>query len=397
MRILIVSHLFKNPLEHSKLPNLFDLVQEMSKEAGVEVVAPIPWFPPIRASKRWYRFSQIPSEHRYGGVRVRYPRHLVLPFRILYFLSGLTFLRSLKRTVGDERYDVVWAHYAFPDGWAAVRFGRRTGTPVVVTVRGEDVRTDIRHLGVEKRVREALGGASVVTSPHPETTELARDLGRAEIVELHNGVDIDRFSRGDGSKIRKELGLTNEFIVTFVGHLVEFKDPKTFVEAAAFVPENEELRFVIVGSAGRGREQIDLRKLAKRLKVERRVTFLGDRGDVADILAASNCFVALSPYENIWSNTILEALAAGVPCIATRAGKTEAYLRHGLQALLIPPRDPFSLAQSILQLKGDESLRRQLSENGRELVKEEFDLKSIARSALSICLSLSNGQRKTES
>ena len=119
MRILIVSHLFRNPLEHSKLPNLFDLTQALAVHADVEIVAPIPWFPPLRIAKQWYKFSQIPREIRYGPVRVRYPRHLVFPYRILYALSGPTFLRALEKILNSERYDLLWAHYAFPDGWAA--------------------------------------------------------------------------------------------------------------------------------------------------------------------------------------------------------------------------------------------------------------------------------------
>lgn len=395
MRILIVSHLFKNPLEHSKLPSLFDLVQTISTEAEVEVVAPVPWSPPIRPSPRWSTFSRIPMEHRYGSVRVRYPRHLVFPRRFLYALSGPTFHRALRATVWAESYDVIWAHYAFPDGWAAVRLGRETQTPVIVTVRGEDVRSDVGHPGVRGRVREALLGADVVTSPHPETTQLAKALGRATVVELHNGIDVERFGRGDRRRIREELGLSHEFVATFVGHLVAFKDPATFVEAAALVPPEAGVVFVLVGSPGRGREQTDLRGLAKRLGVESRVRFLGDRGDVADILAASDAFLALSPAENIWSTAILEAMAAGVPCIVTNAGMTAAYLRDRVEAVLIPAKDPSAVSRAILELKADSDLRRRLADHGRKLVADGFELKSVARSAMAMCASLSSSRRAT--
>lgn len=388
MRLLIVSHLFKNPLEHSKLPHLADLLQRLSEDVEIHVIAPVPWFPPIRWPRRWRVYGQIPRKYRYDAVSVRYPRHLVPPARLLYAAAGRTFLRALRGAVASETYDVIWAHYAFPDGWAAVKLGKERNTPVIVTVRGEDVRSDVRHWGVRKRVVWALQEADVVTSPHPETTELAKALGRNEVVELHNSLDVRRFSRGDGARVRSELSLSDEFVVTFVGHLVEFKDPETFVRAAAKIPQKEAIAFLVVGSAGRGREQTDLRSLATRMGVADRVKFLGDRGDIPDILAASDLFVALSPYENIWSNTLLEAMAAGVPSIVTRAGSTERFLRHGKETWLVAPKSPPDLAQAILHLRSTPAVRRELSQRGKSLVVAEFDIGGVKDRVLTLSRSL---------
>src|SRR5438094_624771 len=124
MRLLFLSHLFKNPLEHSKLPHLVDLVQALAKSAHVEVVAPVPWVPPVPLPDRWRRFAAIPTAHRYGEVRVRYPRHFILPKRVLYLRAGPSFLRAVRRTVAGEAYEVVWGHTAYLDGWAAVKFAK---------------------------------------------------------------------------------------------------------------------------------------------------------------------------------------------------------------------------------------------------------------------------------
>jgi len=388
MRLLFVSHLFRNPLEHSKLPHLVDLVRELSRDVHVEVVAPVPWVPGRLAPRRWRRFGEIPKEQRYGGVRVRYPRHLILPHRLLYFRAGRSFLRAVQRTVTGEPYDVIWGHTAYLDGWAAVRLAKERGVPSIVTVRGEDVRSDVDQFGIRRLVEWTLREASVVTSPHPETTDLAHGLGRREVVDLHNGVDVARFSGGDGSRVRQELGLTDEFVVTFVGHLVPFKDPRTFVEAAAALPGTERVTFLLVGSAGRGHAQADLTGLRARLGAVDRVKFLGDRGDVPDVLAASDVFVAVSPFENIWSNTLLEAMAARVPCIVTRSGTTERVLRHGINAWLVPPRSPKDVADAVLRLKGDSALREEMGRNGAILVAEGFDLRTVSSQALALCRSL---------
>ncbi|MEE9173700.1 MAG: glycosyltransferase [Thermoplasmata archaeon] len=384
VRLLTVSHLFKNPLEHSKLPHLEDLFKALSQEMDVEVIAPVPWYPPIRFPRRWYRFSQIPREHAYGDVRVRYPRQFVLPARILYFRAARSFLRTLRRTTSGEPYDVIWAHYAYPDGWAAVKLGAERGLPVIVTVRGEDVRSDVKHMGVRPLVEWTLAAADVVTSPHPETTELAQGLGREKVVELNNSLDVERFSSGDGRKIRQEVGLGDEFVVTFVAHLVEFRDPKSFVEAAAQVPTDEPIVFLMVGSAGRGREQVNLRGLAEDLGVRDRVKFLGDRGDIPDILAASDLFVSLSPYENIWNNALLEAMASGTACIVTQVGLTDQYLRHQKEAWLVPPRSPAQISEAIQRLRADPSLREELAQRAFSLVSAKFDLPMVRDQALNL-------------
>lgn len=385
LRLLLVSHLFKNPLEHSKLPHLADLAQRLSQEIEVEVVSPVPWVPPFAPGRRWDRLARIPPEHVYGNVRVRYPRHFILPARLWYARGGRRFLQALESTVEHEAFDLMWAHYAYPDGWASVTLGKKTGTPVIVTVRGEDVRSDVDHPGVRRLVEWTLREAHAVTSPHPETTGLVRRLGRKEVVELPNALDVERFSRGDPARIRQELGLEGDFVVTFVGHLVAFKDPRTLLEASARVPPEERIRFLFVGSAGRGREQNGLRSLAGRPGGGNRVHFLGDREDIPDILAASDLFVALSPTENIWSNALLEAMAAGVPCVVTRAGLTEEYLDHGTHAWLVAPRSPEDLAGAIVHLKGNPTLRKELAEGARSLVSATFDLRSVSAQALDLC------------
>ncbi|MEE9198082.1 MAG: glycosyltransferase, partial [bacterium] len=304
-----------------------------------------------------------------------------------------SFLRTLRRATAGESYDVIWAHYAYPDGWAAVRLGEERGTPVMVTVRGEDVRSDVEHLGVRKRVAWTLQMADVVTSPHPETTKLTRGLGREHVVSLSNALNVKRFAGGDGQRIRDELGVGREFVVTFIAHLVAFKDPRTFVEAAALTPAEDPTIFLLVGSAGRGREQGDLKGLAAHLGLGDRARFLGDRGDIPDILAASDLFVSLSPYENIWSNALLEAMAARVPCIVTRVGRTEQYLTHGEEAWLIPPRSPYELREAVEHLRAHPELREQLTRQAFSLVASQFDLQGVTKQAIDLVRTLAEGRK----
>ncbi len=392
LRVLAVSHLFRNPLEHSKLPHLADLFQAMSEKVDIEVIAPVPWYPPLGLPERWHRFSQIPRAYTYGDIRVRYPRHFILPSRMLYFLAGRSFLRTLRRATAGESYDVIWAHYAYPDGWAAVRLGEERGTPVMVTVRGEDVRSDVEHLGVRKRVAWTLQMADVVTSPHPETTKLTRGLGREHVVSLNNALNVERFAGGQGQRIRDELGLGEEFVVTFIAHLVAFKDPQTLIEAAALGSPEDRSVFLMVGSAGRGREPINLKRLAADRGLGDRLRFLGDRRDIPDILAASDLFVTLSPYENIWSNTLLEAMAARIPCIVTRVGLTDQYLRHGETAWLIPARSPYELREAIDHLRSHPEIREQLTRQAFSIVASQFDLQGVTKQAIDLVRTLVEGR-----
>ena len=175
-----------------------------------------------------------------------------------------------------------------------------------------------------------------IISPHPEITGLLHSLGDFKVKEIPNVIDESLFNPDiPSSGIREELGIKTTHVITFVARLNEFKDPLTLVKSIPFVVEQEpDVTFLI---AGDGPLIEEVRSLVEALGIQKYVKVLGNRQDVNRILKISSVFVALSPYENIWSLVIIEAMKMGVPCIVTRAGTTEKYLRHNTDAILVPP------------------------------------------------------------
>lgn len=233
--------------------------------------------------------------------------------------------------------------------------------PFILTVIGSDVR-----LGPKWFNRRLLRYPDRVVSATREQDEILHRLGRETgLCDIKHLIDFSRF-RPDASerfRVRRELGVADdEFLVTFIGRLYGFKDPKTFIRAAALARrQSSRIRFLLVGH---GEQQGECYRLVKELGLERTLIMTGHRGDVHRILAASDLFCTLSPVENCFAATILEAMTAGVPVILTDVGYTSEAFPHESCAYLIPPRDPRALADAVLTLMENDGLRRRLAQAG---------------------------------
>ncbi len=155
------------------------------------------------------------------------------------------------------------------------------------------------------------------------------------------------------------------------------KDHASLLEAARLVPDAV---FVLVGD-GPLREELEDR--ATRLGVEERVLFLGWREDIPEVLACADLFVLPSLYEGL-PLALLEAMAAGLPIVATAIGGTSEAVVDGVTGLLVPPGEPRSLAAAIRRALDDEGLARRLGAASRERVRREFSAAAMARRTVSI-------------
>jgi len=201
------------------------------------------------------------------------------------------------------------------------------------------------------------------------------------MTQLHDelGVPWDRMSylpnsgppstRGDATSeirqiVRQSLNCPEDAILfASVGSLSAIK--RNDVAINAFAAASSRMSGLHMAVVGDGNCRAELESLAARRGVSRTVHFLGRRDDVSQLLAASDVFVHPSGYEGM-SNAVLEAMAAGLPIIATRVGDNPQLLRGGLDGLLVQPNTPTELAQSMLTLAGTESVRRRLAAAARD-------------------------------
>ena len=146
------------------------------------------------------------------------------------------------------------------------------------------------------------------------------------------------------------------------------------------VRERPDARLLLAGS---GELEEDLRELADRLEVADTVRFLGFHRDVPGLLAALDLFVMSSHLEGLCTS-LMDAMAAGVPVVATTAGGIPELVEDGRTGRLVPPRSPAALSAAVLEVLGDHDLRAHLSRAGRETARERFGIDSMVEGTLEI-------------
>lgn len=216
---------------------------------------------------------------------------------------------------------------------------------------------------------------------HMKRTAIEVGLDKNKICVIYNGVDLDEFNPNiSGDKFRKELNVNcNTDLVGTVGRIVPWKGYDDFIKAAAMVSQKTcNIKFVIVGEAPERDYLNKLIKLSEELSVRDKVIFTGLRSDMPEVFAALDLFV-LPSWEEPFSRVTLEALAMARPVIGTNSGGTPEQLIDNVTGLLIPPKDPFSLAEAIMKLLQDRNKANEMSIRGRRKVEEKFGLNLHAR------------------
>jgi L-malate glycosyltransferase len=288
---------------------------------------------------------------------------LSIPFFLVSF-----FVMTLRVA---KKCDLIHANWVIT-GAIGIFAGRLLKKPVVLTVHNTRLRHFPRWFS-----RYVINHVDLVLSPHPELTQIIRSFGKKELIEIPNMIDFSACSESsEADRITKEFQLEGHFVVTFVARLVGWKDPLTFIRAIPHVIKKiENIKFLFVGA---GPLERDSRQLIQELGIEKHVIMTGGRNDVISILGQSDLFTALSTVENIWSMTVIEAMTSKVPCIITRAGSTETALKHLENAFLISPGDERELATAILSLYENSNLRKKITLNAVQLLKDKgFSKKQI--------------------
>lgn len=206
----------------------------------------------------------------------------------------------------------------------------------------------------------------------------ARTCDEATTVVIHNGVDLPRTRALDARSGPHRL--------VMVGRLQAPKDALTLVRALAALRQRP-CEAMIVGD---GPDRPAVEKEVRRLGLDSVVRLVGARNDVAELLAAADLFVLSSRSEGL-PLSILEAMAAGLPVVASNVGGVPEVVVEGETGFLVPPGDPQSLAAAIERLLDDSALRHRLGAAGRIRVAEHFDLASAQRAHLDLYVSLLAG------
>lgn len=213
-------------------------------------------------------------------------------------------------------------------------------------------------------------------------------LPREKLCVIHNGVDVARFASGDRAATRARLGLDpRDFVIAHVAVLRPEKGHDVLLAAAARVRERvPHARFLLIGD-GPQRDAIESRRA--ELGLDATVRLLGQRSDLPDLLAAADAAV-LASHDRVetFPNSILEAMAARLPIVATAVGSLDELVEDGVTGFLVRSGDSIALADRLIELAGDAARRKTLGEAGRARVELHFPKERMIRAREQLFLSL---------
>jgi len=316
-----------------------------------------------------------------------------VPVTMLQNRSGsfLATLRDVLQLIRKKGVSILHTHEFFMNS-VGLAASRLSGIPLVATVHGKSYYADRRRRRVAYRLVGRLASQMVAVSEDVKRFLIERvAVSPRRIQVVPNGVPLDQVpSREKILSLRDELRLPPQSrVVGTVGSLYPVKGHAHLIAAAPHVlAQSPHVIFLIVGRGGL-REELEAQ--ARRLGVAPCFRFLGHRDDVTDILSVCDIFALPSLSEGM-PLALLEAMAAGVPAVATRVGGVAEVLADRKSGLLVPPGDSQALAKGIITLLEDRSLARRIGESAREVVAGRFSLNEMVRAYRGIYERLIRGQ-----
>ncbi|WP_124728464.1 glycosyltransferase family 4 protein [Staphylospora marina] len=379
MRVLVISHMYPNPV--NPMSGIFVHNQNRAlagKGAEVRVVVPIPRFP---LYPKWKGYRSLPAQTVIDGILVHHVPTLMFPGGFFFRMYGDLYIRSLREAIRNIReafpFDVIHAHTAYPDGFAAAALKEEFGVPAVCTAHGSDLLLyPARDRKVHDRTVESLrGNDRVITVSRRLEREARKMCPEADVRTVYNGFDPERFKPVSREEARKRLGLgVTGPMILYVGNLLPVKGVHFLLQAFKRA-EAAELGATLV-LVGDGPLRASLERQARELGIAGNVKFMGRRPheEIPDWISASDMVVLTSLSEGLPS-ILLESMGCGRPMVATDVGGISELLVDGETGLLARPKDPEQIAECLRRMLTEEGLRERLAgralDRSRELVWEQ--------------------------
>jgi glycosyltransferase involved in cell wall biosynthesis len=295
-------------------------------------------------------------------------------------------LFSLWRVCRKERFDLVATHTS-KGGFLGRVAARMAGVPSIVHhAHGFSFNRPLG--GLARRLfialeRVAARAGDLIISVNDEQRRTAIECGvdtPARIGTIHNGIDLLPFSGSNRETARRQLGFgSSAVLIGTIGRLAPQKGFAHLIRAFRMVLERTPSARLVI--AGDGPLEAELHQEAKSLGIADRVCFTGFRRDVPDLLAAFDIFVQPSLWEGL-SISLIEALAAGKPIVATDIESSREILVPGENGLLVAPADETALARAIEQLTLNPGLAERLATNARRAAAVRFSEQRMVEQVL---------------
>lgn len=385
LRIVVVTTFFPNSVTPLRTMFVRNLVMAMRAHCEVlAVVAPLPYAPPVPASPHWKKLRLVPSAESRDGLTVEHPRFVAIPG--LQFLNGITYgariLPTLWRLKRERGTFLVHGHCAYPDGVGVAIAARLLSLPYVITAHGSDINVYSHRRALMPQIRWALRRASGIIAVSEALLQRIRVLlgaaahaPRAESIPCA-GFDPLIFGPAKSNTPSPQGGR----VVVFVGHLVPIKGVPYLLKAWHQLAEAKRIRpddsLVIVGD---GPERAMLESLARDIGCRDSVRFTGSlpHDQVAAQIELAHLLCLPSLNEGT-PNVVVEALASGVPVVASRVGGIPDLIQEGLNGYLAEAGNVADLVRALTHALERDWSRQAIYRCAQHLTWDTLALRNVA-------------------
>ncbi len=286
---------------------------------------------------------------------------------------------KLFKLLRSERPDIVHT-YLFTASLYGRIVAKLIGIPIVIlSERSTDNWKKSSYVWLDRLLAKVTDRVLVNANTIKESLIKREKIPAEKIQIIYNGVNLIKIDaiKNDRSQVRENLRILNgNPVIGIIGRLSKEKDHLTFLNAAKrIISAIPRVNFLI---AGDGHLRKELEDISLSLGLKDRVIFAGNTHNVSEVLQATDILVSASLYEGC-SNAILEAMAAGLPIVATKVGGNPEVVNDGVTGILVSPQDPSALAGAVVSLLNNPELMKSMGEKGRERVEANFLLSKMVK------------------
>lgn len=348
MKILIISNLFPNPLEQTR--SVFNEQQflALAKSHEVKVVSPIDM-------PRWMKWT-LSGEFKklkikdWKGIPVLYPRQIQIPRVLLQFNGWLTYFRllTLAGAIKKENPDIIFAAWAYPDGFGVAKLAKSLGLPFVLKVHGSDIDRLGKFPKLVENTALACNEAQKVFAVSEHLKRAVCDLGVSEgqVSVVKNGIDKEVFNETVDYMLPDNVpSIESKKYFLFVGNLLLDKGVLDLVKAY-HQTGIQDFKLIYVGS---GSTEDQLRSYIEQNQLQEQVILVGrkPKEQVAAYMRHAACVVLPSYHEGL-PNVLNESISLGTPVIGTRVGGIPEVIQSKESGVLVSVGDVDQLADALI-------------------------------------------------
>lgn len=318
-----------------------------------------------------------------GHDVIEYPMYGEIDLRAVYFIA---------RLAHRWKYHIFHLHtpHAHMLGGLASLGGRRP-------IRVVNKRTDFSiyrnsFFGLNRYKYVLLADCVIAESKKIQEVLLQDGIDKKKIALIYEGIDPERFQRGNPQRLRREFSIENGAkVVGNIAHFADHKGQIYFVEAIPKILKRFPDSFFFL--VGQGELRQKLMHYAQELGISQRVFFPGFRKDVEDFLHLFDVFVISSHMEGLCTS-IMDAYAAGTPVVATTAGGIPELVENEKTGILVPPRDPEALADAVCTMLASPAKAKRFVAKGKEVLYQKFSAEAMVEQTLDLYRRLLKSKRR---